>query len=370
VTTEAAGADGAASGPASRLPPWRPLLREVARLAGEVLVFGVAGLCAAELLLRAAGLPSGATVRASDAYDFSGAGLGAYRPGAEIRMRWPPETAYDAHFNSWGGRGPEPREDAPRVLALGDSNTFGLGVEDDELWTTQLDRMLAEAGRPAAVLNLGSPHLLVDDQLRYLDDALARYAPEVVVYQVTAFGYDVGRPEGAPTPHQRSRRRERESRDLTSRLADASALDEVRTFVYLWRERLAFEARGRYLRVAGDPEGPDESVHVRMRERYERRLRELAARVEAAGAELLLAPLPDTEIEDGRVGFAPPWTAELAERLGLPRADVLAAYRAASAEDDPRTLLQIPHDLHPSARGQRAIARAVAAALLGRGWLD
>lgn len=360
MTTEA----GAASS-ASRLPPWRPLLREVARLAAEVVVWGLAGLCAAELLLRAAGLPSGATVRASDAYGFDGAGLGAYRPGAHLRMRWPPESAYDAHFNSWGGRGAEPRDGAPRVLALGDSNTFGLGVEDDELWTAQLDRILASEGEPAAVLNLGSPHLLIDDQLHYLGDALSRYAPEVVVYQVPSFGPGAYRPEGTPTPHRRSRERERDSRDLSSRLFDATAIDEARTFVYLWRERLAFEARGRYLRIPDQPRDADASG--RAREHYERRLRELASRVEAAGAELLLAPLPDSSIQDGRVEFHPPWTVELAERMGLPYADVYAAYREAP---DPAALLQLPHDLHPSPEGHRAIARAVAAELLRRGWLD
>lgn len=343
-------------------------MREVAALVLQAAIWGVVGLCATELALRAAGLPDGATVRASDAYDFSGAGVGAFRPGAHIRMRWPPELAYDASFNSWGGRGAEPRKDAAtRILALGDSYTFGLGVEDDETWPAQLDRILAEAGHPAAVLDIGSPYLLIDDQLRYLDEALPRYAPDIVVFEVPSNGPDMRRDLDAPTPHQHSRERERRSRSSLGHWFGRTALDEARTFVYLWRERLAFRARGRYLRVGNNTGRGEPADRDARRSRYERRLRELADRVEAAGARLLLAPFPNTPVEDGRVDFRPPWTGELAERMGLPHADVYAAFEA---QPDPNALLQLPYDTHPSALGQRVAAEAVASELLRRGWID
>ena len=160
------------------------------RVLRVAVVAGFGGLAVAELLLRLAGLPTGATHRARDAYDLDGEAPGPYRPGARIDLAWPPETAYLATFNSWGMRGAEPRTaDAPRILALGDSQTFGLGVQDDESWPARLDQNLAAAGHPHPVLNLASPHLLIDDEIRYLEEVLPRYRPAVVVWMLPSFGF-------------------------------------------------------------------------------------------------------------------------------------------------------------------------------------
>ena len=76
-------------------------------------------------------------------------------------------------------RGAEPRNGShPRILALGDSQTFGLGVADDETSPARLDEQLARDGRPHAALSLASPHLLIDDELGYLDAVLPRTGPK------------------------------------------------------------------------------------------------------------------------------------------------------------------------------------------------
>ena len=44
-----------------------------------------------------------------------------------------------------------------RVAVVGDSFTFGWGVDDGEAWPAQLENLLGEAGKPAYVFNLGQP---------------------------------------------------------------------------------------------------------------------------------------------------------------------------------------------------------------------
>jgi hypothetical protein len=67
-----------------------------------------------------------------------------------------------ATINSLGFRGPDLDEAAaalgPRVLALGDSFTFGFGVSDDEAYPRRLERLLAERlpERTPEVVNLGA----------------------------------------------------------------------------------------------------------------------------------------------------------------------------------------------------------------------
>lgn len=72
-----------------------------------------------------------------------------------------------------------------RVLALGDSCTFGFGVNDDDAWPAQLERRLnANAdGRCFEVLNAGVPAYSSYQCLQYLRDEGLALKPNVVIAQ-------------------------------------------------------------------------------------------------------------------------------------------------------------------------------------------
>jgi lysophospholipase L1-like esterase len=92
--------------------------------------------------------------------------------------------------NSRGLRGPEVprRKGAFRILALGDSTTFGLGVNDDETWPAVLESLLREkTGRPVEVINAGVPGYTAFQGLRYLEDRGLSLAPDLVL---ATFGFN------------------------------------------------------------------------------------------------------------------------------------------------------------------------------------
>ncbi len=61
-----------------------------------------------------------------------------------------------AHINAWGTRGKELQPaPAKRVLLLGDSHAFGVGLRDDETFAAQLERHLATTGGAVEVVNCG-----------------------------------------------------------------------------------------------------------------------------------------------------------------------------------------------------------------------
>lgn len=73
---------------------------------------------------------------------------------------------------------PRERTDATRIVAVGDSYTFGQCVEDDETWPAVLERVLPDS----EVLNLGVMGYGQDQALlRMRRDGLP-YAPDVVVF--------------------------------------------------------------------------------------------------------------------------------------------------------------------------------------------
>ena len=66
----------------------------------------------------------------------------------------------------------------PRILALGDSTTFGLGLGDEETWPRQLGRILGDS---AEVINGGVAGYSAFQGLRFLDKKGLALQPDIVI---------------------------------------------------------------------------------------------------------------------------------------------------------------------------------------------
>jgi hypothetical protein len=96
-------------------------------------------------------------------------------------------------INALGLRGPETTAAKPagvkRIACLGDSFTFGYGVNDDETWPAALQRALNAASPDAAeegglryeVLNCGVPAYDTEQEVRLLGDRVLGYEPDLVI---------------------------------------------------------------------------------------------------------------------------------------------------------------------------------------------
>ena len=74
-----------------------------------------------------------------------------------------------------------------RVLAIGDSCTFGLGVEDGETWPAQLEGLLRRAGVDADVINAGVPGYTAFQGKRFLETRGLALDPDLVL---VSFGFN------------------------------------------------------------------------------------------------------------------------------------------------------------------------------------
>jgi lysophospholipase L1-like esterase len=92
--------------------------------------------------------------------------------------------------NSLGLRGPEvrAREKPLLILAVGNSCTFGVGVNDDKTWPARLEEVLSKRyGIPAEVLNAGVPGYTAYQGLRYLEERGLGLRPAMVI---ACFGFN------------------------------------------------------------------------------------------------------------------------------------------------------------------------------------
>ncbi len=107
----------------------------------------------------------------------------AKAPGAEGRF-FGYEYQVEIKFNSKGLRDEEvpyeKPEDEYRALALGDSFTAGLEIEQDEVWTEVLEDSLASKGK-AQVINAGTRGYGTDQEYLFLKNEGVKYDLDVVI---------------------------------------------------------------------------------------------------------------------------------------------------------------------------------------------
>ena len=168
------------------MTPSRP--RNVLSL-GKRVAFAAAacllGLLLLEGALRAVGYPRGLVRSFSKLWNHDRASrhetTGLFRPQFAGRVIYPPELAYDVHFNAQGLRGP-PLNERPRLLLLGDSVTFGHWVEAQQAFPRQLEQALAgRTGTPVQVINAGVPGYSSFQELKWLEEKGWEYQPDLIV---------------------------------------------------------------------------------------------------------------------------------------------------------------------------------------------
>jgi lysophospholipase L1-like esterase len=320
------------------------------RLALRLLGLGMALVLALEVLIRIAEALSGHTssspLAAFPIAPRSGAAARrTLAPGSTVRFA---ERQGDIGYraNALGTRGGGPVPAARRIVVLGDSIAFGLGVREDETFPALLGGPLE-----GAVLNLAIPgYDLLDSAEALRQDGLP-WRPTDVVVQVTHndLGFRSRAAEKAGPPAG--------LRSLAVRGLHASALGR--------RARQALAAV--WGRLPGDPpRWPDDRARAyldawRSSEETERAfgvLESLLTDARAAGARVVLVWVPlEAEALDGRSDPVAPRLAEVARRTGAIFLD------ATEVLHPPQRSLTFD-GLHPTPDGQRALSARIQAALM------
>lgn len=120
--------------------------------------------------------------------------MGEYVPGAVFKVVYAsnPRGYFDdgngvvMRINSQGFRGPEVTEPKPanvfRIIGLGDSFTFGVGVREDHTFLRKLDGLLnSDGGKAFEVMNAGVQGYNTRDEVLYLTHRWLSFEPDLVL---------------------------------------------------------------------------------------------------------------------------------------------------------------------------------------------
>ncbi len=157
-------------------------MRRILRVSLSMFISLVVILLLAELLARAALWHRPQQV-AEAGFGYSRSGYGDLTPNLNHVERLYNIRPYFLQTNSVGLRNDrEIEENAVRILAIGDSFTYGMYVHNHETFPARLEERLNQLLAPEVqVLNAGVPGYTIQDELEYLHEKGLALEPDVVI---------------------------------------------------------------------------------------------------------------------------------------------------------------------------------------------
>ncbi len=147
------------------------------------VILAVVTLFTAEGTLRLSGHASTVSLHTVSQEDYDRI-PGMLEPRQDLVDAPHPRLRYHVTTNALGYRGEEVELAKPRgvvrILALGDSSTFGQFVDDAETLSAILQTDLRRAGFPVQVINAGVPGTTIVDQFEFLQRSMA-LEPDIVL---------------------------------------------------------------------------------------------------------------------------------------------------------------------------------------------
>lgn len=273
-------------------------------------------------------------------------------------------TGVPVAFNSLGlrdaERSPRPAPGALRILAIGDSVTFGMGVAQEKTYPRQVESLLGgELGIPVEVLNMGMPGYNTVHQLAQLRELGLALQPKVVVL---GFLYNDVQPSSAQQRAPRSREEQSLLRKTRSAINAGTLWLKKNSLFFAWlTPRLGMllrplgfkgfgqvgEVKDKYVDSNPQWRGVQQALLEMQRLTAERGI-ELVVMIIPAMAKFDDATYPVKEYHQAVAAFC--------RDSGIRHLDLLPAFWGL---DGTRFWIHAT-DGHPNAEGQRIIAEALA----------
>jgi lysophospholipase L1-like esterase len=257
-----------------------------------------------------------------------------------------------------------------RIMVIGDSFTFGKGVNLEETYAKQLERLLRDANFSCEVMNCGVIGYVMWQNLEVLKRKALSYQPDLVILGV--FLNDIGRsipPYKDPSDWKGSNPFEKRTPGVTDRFY---TLNSLKNWIYLFETKIRYRRGHEYLKGIEErkksikPEGKTSTWYKIMYGKMETRvysefvdaMNEFVYTAKSAGSKVLVVMIPDAaQLHDRDRQSINRFVSDTCRRIGVPFVDITPRFEQV---EDPRPLYLFPLDPHTSPEGHRLIAETIA----------
>lgn len=275
-------------------------------------------------------------------------------------------------INSAGFRGAEvsreKRRDVRRIAVIGDSFTFGAGVDVEDTYPAQLQRLLNQRNLRSEVMNFGVVNHDMWQHYEMLKERVLAYEPDLVILAI--FTNDL---ESSIVPHHRTQDYEGsnpfEKRD-TKRVLKKSALWNFLTHAtalfehkYRYRQEQYLKSISERKRELSDPDNflykiMSGKLDEKKSMEFSNTLGNFVVTARSAGTRMLIVYIPDSvQLGEPNLQVSNRIVERMSRELTMPFVDTTSFLET---EDDRESLYLFPFDAHNSPKGLKIIAGAIA----------
>ena len=264
-----------------------------------------------------------------------------------------------------------------RIAAIGDSFTFGMGVNLEDSYAKQLEGILRTQGAQVEVMNFGVIGHNMWQHYAMLETRVLRYQPNLIVLGLFTDDIAASVPPHATSPNYQGQN-PFEGDDVGDMLSHSA----LRNFLKHANELFEYKFRYRnesYMRNIPDRkktviETKNIMYRIESGKLEEEKLRQFYKAVKGfvalaknADAEVVIVYIPDSvQLDEPQLQASNRLVANISREIGAAFVD---ATPALEAQDDVGDLYLFPFDAHNSPRGHNLIAQAIADKILDVGLL-
>ncbi len=285
------------------------------------------------------------------------------------------------YINNQGQRDIENRPDliagtdkrVNKICAIGDSFTFGLGVNAEDSYVFKLEEILNKKKCAATIQNFGVSAYHLWQYTEVLKEKALKEKPDLVLFGI--YMDDIVQPVH---PNETGEKMINPFKDWKGDTPFSGKMNSIRLVNFIRNINSLFEARYRYKRGVNylkgiderkkelGPENPDHLYHRIMYGKYdpekyilfEKKMKEISEIAQAADVKALAILIPDAaQLFNKDAQAFNLFVKNTCEKAGLEYLDTTPFFEKAG---DPKQLYLFPIDAHTSSEGHRVIAKAVA----------
>lgn len=269
----------------------------------------------------------------------------------------------------------------PRIMVIGDSFTFGMGVNLDDTYPKQLEHFLNRADMPCEVINCGVIGYNMWQHYEMLDRKVLHYRPDLIILGV--FEDDIGasvRPykdpedwKGVKFYHQNF---------FSGVLSHLSLRNLIRNATALYEYKYRYRHGHNYMKGIEERKkvwGPGNPTDVNYRimsgkiekERYSefsKKLKQFFRKANEAGSRVMIVMIPDSvQLSDFHMQTVNRFVRQVCDEIGVPFLDMTPILEA---EKNHASLYLFPEDAHYAPKGLGLIAKSIADEIIRLGLLS